>query len=378
MPPRITEVQWGYTGRLPSGISFKEETGTFSGTPTKAGEYTIPVTVWTDYGTDTKDVKIVVKTAEPEFYRIKLSGRVPIDWEKNISVWSESVENLDVVKVVPNGDGFFLQLKTEEWYQCKYNSLSPTGVTELPVSNVIDVAYGITIMSSNTYIYTAYLTSNNDCIINMIHKYKQGSENKSATSTTTFNNIKKLQVGVGEVVSMITLDNKMCGISYMFNSFSTSVFPFENIKSFAAQSSLNSNPPNRFILTSDGELYGDTNNGWQQEMKDIGRIKDFWLPQRNLAPSTGGDGGACLFVLTEDNSLYFWTVNATGLIGTYTTKNIIGSHMLTEDGTIYNLDTSSPLRVLVSEDYQDTALKDISYVGIYSIPDRYEMQIALY
>ena len=60
MPPNITQVDWRYGGWLPSGLSFNEQTGTFSGTPTKGGEYTVPVSVRTNYGEDTKDVKICV------------------------------------------------------------------------------------------------------------------------------------------------------------------------------------------------------------------------------------------------------------------------------------------------------------------------------
>ena len=63
MPPRIEWVQWGYTPPLPRGLKFDEETGTFSGTPTVPGEYTVPVFVETEYGSDIKDVEIKVETA---------------------------------------------------------------------------------------------------------------------------------------------------------------------------------------------------------------------------------------------------------------------------------------------------------------------------
>ena len=60
MPKNITSVVWS-ASNLPSGLSFDTATGTFSGTPTVAGEYTVPVTVRTNYGEDTKDVVINVK-----------------------------------------------------------------------------------------------------------------------------------------------------------------------------------------------------------------------------------------------------------------------------------------------------------------------------
>ncbi len=60
MPLNITQVQWS-ASNLPSGIEFNETTGTFSGTPHEAGDYVVPVTVQTNYGTDTKDVFIMVE-----------------------------------------------------------------------------------------------------------------------------------------------------------------------------------------------------------------------------------------------------------------------------------------------------------------------------
>lgn len=88
MPPRITEVDWGYSGRLPSGIRFDEGTGTFSGTPTKVGEYTIPISVWTNYGEDTKDVKIKVWS---KGFNVYAAGLGAVNWGggKDLAVQNE-------------------------------------------------------------------------------------------------------------------------------------------------------------------------------------------------------------------------------------------------------------------------------------------------
>ena len=61
MPPKITRVRWSAQS-IPWGMRFDENTGTFSGTPEDAGEYTVPVTVETNYGSDTKDVTVNVKS----------------------------------------------------------------------------------------------------------------------------------------------------------------------------------------------------------------------------------------------------------------------------------------------------------------------------
>lgn len=49
MPPKITKVRWS-AANLPWGISFNEQTGTFTGTPEDEGEYDIPITIETNYG----------------------------------------------------------------------------------------------------------------------------------------------------------------------------------------------------------------------------------------------------------------------------------------------------------------------------------------
>ena len=62
MGKKITSVLWS-ASNLPLGLSFSTVSGTFSGTPRTAGDYTVPVTVKTNYGTDTKNVKISVKNS---------------------------------------------------------------------------------------------------------------------------------------------------------------------------------------------------------------------------------------------------------------------------------------------------------------------------
>ena len=60
MPKIITDVSWSATG-LPTGVSIDKNTGTLTGTPSEAGEYTVPVTVETNYGRNSKNVSVNVK-----------------------------------------------------------------------------------------------------------------------------------------------------------------------------------------------------------------------------------------------------------------------------------------------------------------------------
>lgn len=72
MPPKITRVRWD-AQNVPWGLSFDENTGIFSGTPEVAGDYTVPVTVETNYGSDTKDVRVIAKGGKG-LYRVALGS----------------------------------------------------------------------------------------------------------------------------------------------------------------------------------------------------------------------------------------------------------------------------------------------------------------
>ena len=87
MPPKITKVRWD-ADDVPWGVVFDEQTGTFTGKPEEVGEYVIPVKVETNYGTDKKDVTILV---DPPAYRVYSIGQ-------NAETWSEGAS--------PNSNGF--------------------------------------------------------------------------------------------------------------------------------------------------------------------------------------------------------------------------------------------------------------------------------
>ena len=73
--PVITSVSWA-ADNLPPGITFNEATGGFSGMPTAAGDYTVPVSVKTEWGSDTEDVNIVVE-------RRRVTSRFTVQAENN-------------------------------------------------------------------------------------------------------------------------------------------------------------------------------------------------------------------------------------------------------------------------------------------------------
>ena len=72
MEKKITSVLWS-ASNVPAGLSFNTASGTFSGTPTTEGDYTVPVTVKTNYGQDTKNVKISVAEAALSYEELRVS-----------------------------------------------------------------------------------------------------------------------------------------------------------------------------------------------------------------------------------------------------------------------------------------------------------------
>ena len=78
MPKNITRVRWSASD-LPWGVSFDEQTGTFNGTPETEGEYTVPVTVETNYGKDTKDVLVKVK-GNVDWVELTAANASGVEW----------------------------------------------------------------------------------------------------------------------------------------------------------------------------------------------------------------------------------------------------------------------------------------------------------
>ena len=64
MAKNITSVLWEATN-LPSGLTINANTGVISGTPNvQPGTYTATIKVTTNYGSDTKQISIVVAVPE--------------------------------------------------------------------------------------------------------------------------------------------------------------------------------------------------------------------------------------------------------------------------------------------------------------------------
>ena len=127
MPPKITQVRWS-AQNVPWGLVFDENTGIFSGKPTVAGEYTVPVTVETNYGEDTKDVKFTVRKPIPlvPTYGVWAIGRRATQWSENAQPDEYGFYRLNVPqmqKLVAHYDGFGALTADYKYYFCGYYGL---------------------------------------------------------------------------------------------------------------------------------------------------------------------------------------------------------------------------------------------------------------
>ena len=119
MPKIITSVNWS-AQNVPSGLSFDPQTGSFSGTPVGTGEYTIPVTVQTNYGEDTKDVIINVKSGTPE-YNVYSIGENALLWSNNAKPDELGFYGLSIpkaYKLVQHHRGFGAKAQDGRYYYC--------------------------------------------------------------------------------------------------------------------------------------------------------------------------------------------------------------------------------------------------------------------
>lgn len=122
----ITYSNWSAIN-VPSGISFDTSSGIFSGTPNaETGEYTIPVSVQTNYGSDSKDVTILV---EGKSYSVYAIGYNAPTWSNATEPDENGLYPVDIpnaYKLQPHMYGFSAYSSGGNLYDCGANSLSGT------------------------------------------------------------------------------------------------------------------------------------------------------------------------------------------------------------------------------------------------------------
>lgn len=174
MPKNITNVSWTASD-LPSGLSFDSTTGTFSGTPNEPGEYCIPVSVTTNYGSDTKDVMIMVDIpyieVEPPLAEVYAIGNKADLWSEGAVPDKYGFRKLNmpkVTKLINLYKGFAAKVADGKFWACGEkvgclgldgNEIEANKPFQYPVDNIAEMlAWGV---SGSTTGYFVYRTNQN-------------------------------------------------------------------------------------------------------------------------------------------------------------------------------------------------------------------------
>ena len=389
MTPIINRVRWS-ASNLAWGISFDEATGTFSGTPEEAGEYVVPVSVETNYGKATQDIRIVVNTPlvleieEGDTYPIYVKGTYATSWSKNAAADADGFRAIDMPfasRLVTLYKGFGARTDDNRWYICAddtsgknwgYASFSSGNTPkEFPVENIVDMSTGGYYPGN---LYFAYLTS--DCTKVLSRKLSSST----AHYTSTRMKIVKISQSYSGGFCSLASDGKMYIARGSFDGDTPSLeIPVNalDIKQIMINDVGNDNIKTEpYFLTSSGELYQGT-----EHVSFSGRIKSIYGSTSSIED---------VFVVTEDNLLYAKGYNGSyslGLsqnskvyddftfVGEFNVKKIEkrsnSCYLLTEDGKLYHSGTYSSVvcgkHKNFTQVFPDKVFHDISVpVGIKS------------
>ena len=346
MPPRITNVKWRCNGWLPEGILFDENTGTFTGTPHEVGEYTLPITVRTNYGEDTKDVMLVV---EPPKYEVYAIGGNAATWADGGSPDDDGFYTLKIPRVdyLSEWDSGFRAIRNSSAYGCgtksatisssngsKYSHWDTITVPQA-VSGIRSICFtvGGTFSGDNTSAYVM-ATMNIGTITVQIKtyygyssmgiSYAYSGSTKGVSSTSDI--ILSAERYSYDSIRWLTSDGTQLKTFTVTPSYhaSTGTLTTENL-AYKAKKITNRYGSLFSILSEDGYLNNVPNNFTH------GIIKDAWGYLNSF------------YVQTVDNQLYEYEAGSVtwNLLGTYDIKKMevtsaTTSFMLTNNGKLYH------------------------------------------
>lgn len=160
---------------MPWGIDFNEQTGTFKGIPDEVGEYIVPVKVETNYGSDQKDVKIVI---EPPYCKVKAIGTKAKAWSGGATPDEYGFYDLPMPpsnQLVSLRFGFGAKTGNG-WYICsgsplhvgyKENELDTSLPVKYPVDNILEISSGSKTDGTGAYT-TFFLYRTSDDVVHVI------------------------------------------------------------------------------------------------------------------------------------------------------------------------------------------------------------------
>lgn len=359
MQPKITRVKWSAVN-IPWGVVFDELTGTFTGRPEDIGEYTIPVTVETNYGIDTKNVKMQVVSPTPT-YGVYAIGYKAFNWSKNVSTNEYGKKNEygfyrlnipNVQKLVAHYNGFGALTVDHKYYFCGASGPARTASGEINKQTYFLAMQDVPRSFADFYSETV---GGNNSIVSGVDRAI------TVRCTVTDNNT----TGTGHVVIYwnSTLANYVACPSYMIKvnrktgtstcvSMPASLYKVSGVGKGNGETAFDESPYSAGIRCLKDNERGSMKKVFQYTDKFLylsargylndrpenfthGIIKDAWVCYKT----------AC--VLTEDNELYQYEdqTKTWALLGTYDIKKIEISYqgsskyhifLLTMDGKLYH------------------------------------------
>ena len=371
MPKIITSVNWS-AQNVPSGLSFDPQTGSFSGTPVGTGEYTIPVTVQTNYGRDTKDVILdVVHT-----YPVYVIGTQAETWSEGAEADEYGFRKLNMPKatnIIPIYKGFCARTDAKKAFFCstapmpkqtEVGSLHESDIivcntpTEMLFDEIVDMSACLLRPQDGSIHYITYCVSFL-CRDNVLYVYRikitQETQLPSSDSMLIrYENVIKSQDMYGQGLAFIwDIDNNNMHTPLSTHAIIMNEDIVPKIKKIAGYSTNSGVDTDTFYwLTTDGVFNYENSLNGNVQISELGKIKDFWLNPFAIYSS--------FFLLNEDNILYAKGSNVAhrlGLpennvnystpteVGIFDVKTINVPFLLTRDGKLYHTGTANGINI---------------------------------
>ena len=381
MQPNITQVEWSATN-VPSGLSFNAQTGTFSGTPTTSGTYTVPVHVETNYGEDTKDVTIAVETPGYDVYAV---GAQAATWSEGAEADSYGFRKLNIPKANKLSSilgGFAAKATNGDWYvgsnlpvPIYHDAVAGAGddnrdfsvprqyLGDKEAGKIVAIVGGNKVgsgLKSSTGSYSNFesaLAILDENGIAYIYEYEMDGQTHAINVANSYRNVaavKRLQEDFASGIAVLKTDDTLA--SYIYGRISrpldeNATGDVVKIVTHAYDDALNSG---FLYLTSTGELWGASPvssfnpSASYRVAQELGAIKNFWyIYTFNVQNQYFRD----IFVQTKDNKLYARGCNTKyelGLseaksytefteVGLFDIKTMSYPFMLTNDGKLYHV-----------------------------------------
>lgn len=346
----ITSSIWS-ADDVPDGLTFDKDLGVFSGTPNvPVGEYVVPVSVSTNYGSNAKDITILVEE-KPIPAKVFAIGEEAERWSSGATPDSYGFRELSIplcstLTTLPSG--FAAKSIAGEWYIACANEKCTALYSEYdldfysspkiyPVESISKISGGIRNFSNNgssvTRAFFVYMKNNNE-----VHVCR------ASYSSTKF----KYVFNFKEVLYDIKDFQKCCcrGLALINQSDEIVVYsddfiikPEKNLKHVVMWSSGGDGIV--YFITKYGELFSV--EGTKKPVQDsttTEKILNIWTAyQYNNT-----------FFVTENNNVYARGENNKynlglpvakfyhdfSLVGNYNVKKIEGNFMLTRDGKLFH------------------------------------------